>query len=514
MIILYYLFASVAVSLVFPTNSARILGVFPTPSVSHQVVFRPLTQELAKRGHDLVILTTDPAFKPGETPANIREIDLHDESYRIWRTEVLNTVDGKTDDPITLIELAIKINAKLIEKQIETKEVQELIKSKTKFDLILVEACARPALIMSHVFKAPVIQVSSFMAVPPNYQVFGSPAHPILYPEWTRNKIYNLTVWEKISGAYDDLRIHYIWRRNEDFENEMIKRQFGPEAPTVAELADNVDMLFLNVHPIWEGNRAVPPNVIHMGGLPQKPHKELPEDLKQLLDNSKHGVIYMSFGTNVIPSQLPPERIQVFCKVFSRLPYDVIWKWDQDELPGRPGNVRIYKWVPQSDVLRHPNVKLFITQGGLQSTDEAISAAVPLIAFPMLGDQWYNAEKYVHHGIGLKLELEIITEEVLEDSVKTVIGDESYHTNLVHLRSLMLDQPQPPLSRAVWWAEYTLRHGGAKHLRSPAANISWAEFLMLDVLGVISAVVVVLLAKVVVVVKLVLKWKRSKVKQS
>lgn len=59
----------------------------------------------------------------------------------------------------------------------------------------------------------------------------------------------------------------------------------------------------------------------------------------------------MSFGTNVDPSLLPPEKIQAFIKAFSDLPYDVLWKWNKDELPGRTKNIRISKWLPQSDLL-------------------------------------------------------------------------------------------------------------------------------------------------------------------
>lgn len=69
----------------------------------------------------------------------------------------------------------------------------------------------------------------------------------------------------------------------------------------------------------------------------------------------------------------------------------------------------------------HPKIKLFITQGGLQSTDESIAAGVPLIAFPILGDQWYNAEKYVHYGIGMKMEVDTISEETLTEAINQVI---------------------------------------------------------------------------------------------
>lgn len=71
----------------------------------------------------------------------------------------------------------------------------------------------------------------------------------------------------------------------------------------------------------------------------------------------------------------------------------------------------------------HPNVKLFITQGGLQSTDETINAAVPVIGIPMLGDQWYNVENYVDHKIGLQLDITTLTEKDFLDAVLTVVSE-------------------------------------------------------------------------------------------
>ena len=75
------------------------------------------------------------------------------------------------------------------------------------------------------------------------------------------------------------------------------------------------------------------------------------QELKSYLDSSKNGVIYISFGTNVEPSSLPPERLQILVKVLGRVPYDVLWKWNKDELPGKTENMRISKWLPQSDLL-------------------------------------------------------------------------------------------------------------------------------------------------------------------
>lgn len=75
------------------------------------------------------------------------------------------------------------------------------------------------------------------------------------------------------------------------------------------------------------------------------------KDLKNYLDNSKHGVIYISFGTNVDTNTIPQEKVVTLIKAFSELPYDVLWKWNSNEMHGKTENIKISKWFPQSDLL-------------------------------------------------------------------------------------------------------------------------------------------------------------------
>ena len=49
---------------------------------------------------------------------------------------------------------------------------------------------------------------------------------------------------------------------------------------------------------------------------------------------------------------------------------------------------------------------------------------MPLIGVPMFGDQWYDVEKYEKHNIGLKLELELLDDEILENAINKVIDDD------------------------------------------------------------------------------------------
>ncbi|XP_026735616.1 UDP-glucuronosyltransferase 2B17-like [Trichoplusia ni] len=496
-------------------EAARILAMFPTPSISHQVVFRPVTQELAKRGHDVTVITTDPAFPKGKAPANLTEIDIHDLSYDIWMKSFMSS--PRTDDLLTQSEILLNLIRILFDTQLKDERVASLVLGKEqKFDLLILEDCVRPALSLTHFHKVPVILFSSLGFVLDNFQTLGVPYHPLLYPGVPRQRLNNLTLWDKISETYIFMRYQYLIGESIALDDKMLKRHFGPEFPTGTELSNNVDMVFLNVNPIFEGIRPVPPNVVFVGGLHTTPRKDLPADLKSYLDSSKNGVIYISFGTNVDPTLLPAEKIQVLVKAFSQLPYDVLWKWNGDELPGRTENIRISKWLPQSDLLKHPNVKLFITQGGLQSTDEAIVSGVPLLGMPLMVDQWFNVERYVSLKIGLRVDLEDVTEEKFKNAIIEVITNDSYRRNIEKLRSIMHDAPQTPLERAVWWTEYVLRHGGAKHLRSPAANISWVEYLELELVLTLLTGLSVILSVVFIVVrklyKLIFKSSRSSVK--
>ena len=83
---------------------------------------------------------------------------------------------------------------------------------------------------------------------------------------------------------------------------------------------------------------------------------------------------------------MPEETKNKFLKVFSKLKQRVIWKWE-GEMTGLSPNVRISKWLPQQDILGHKNIRVFITHGGLLSTQEAIYHGVSLLGLPLFADQ-------------------------------------------------------------------------------------------------------------------------------
>jgi len=61
----------------------------------------------------------------------------------------------------------------------------------------------------------------------------------------------------------------------------------------------------------------------------------------------------------------------------------------------------------------------------------------------------------------------------------------SYKQNAITVSRAFRDRPMSPLNTAIFWTEYVIRHGGASHMRSAALNLTWYQYLLLDVIVVL-----------------------------
>lgn len=64
---------------------------------------------------------------------------------------------------------------------------------------------------------------------------------------------------------------------------------------------------------------------------------------------------------------------------------------------------------------------MFIYQGGQQSSEEAINFGVPVIAFPILGDQDYLVRRIEALGMGKYFDIRTIISDQFENAIKEVI---------------------------------------------------------------------------------------------
>ncbi len=79
--------------------------------------------------------------------------------------------------------------------------------------------------------------------------------------------------------------------------------------------------------------------------------------------------------------QMTEKKRTILLNAFKKLKQKVLWKWETETMEGLPSNVKLSKWLPQQDVLAHPNTKLFITHAGQSSCQETICHKTPVVCF-------------------------------------------------------------------------------------------------------------------------------------
>ena len=195
-----------------------------------------------------------------------------------------------------------------------------------------------------------------------------------------------------------------------------------------------------------------------------------------------------SLGSNVKSAQLPTEKRNDFLEIFGKLKQRVLWKWEDDKLAGKPDNVMIGKWLPQDDVLAHPNVRLFISHCGKGSINEAKYHGVPILAVPIFGDQMSNAKQIENEGWAITVNIAETSKEDIHRSIQELIENQKYRNVVKTAADLYRDRPMSALDTAVYWVEYVIRHNGARHMQSQAVHMNFFQYYGLDVVGLIVAV--------------------------
>lgn len=345
--------------------SANILCVFSKPAFSHQQVFRGITEELLKNGHQLTIMSTHPS----DDERHHQNVSLIDVSFSVdilkrAFDELFDTAKSDKTWKSAFYKI-VDTEASIVDKQLSSDDMTKLLNDDdARFDLLLLETGGMsPIHALAEHFNIPVVGVSSADAFSASHEIMGNVINPIAHPDRILPFRIAKSFTQQVGSCLYLLLMKFIIaprvRRNYE---PILKKHFPNIKKSHDELLSNVDLQLVNAHPAIGFNRPILSNTIQLGFLHIKPPKPLSYDLLNIMDRSAHGIIYMSFGT-IIVEKLVEKNVDNFMKAFADLPYDVLWKYDDANFTFIPSNVHLRKWFPQSDLLAHPNVKLFITHG-------------------------------------------------------------------------------------------------------------------------------------------------------
>ncbi|XP_043489516.1 UDP-glucosyltransferase 2-like [Polistes fuscatus] len=479
------------------TNSARILAIFPFPSYSHQIVYNSICKHLSLRGHKVTLITPNPITDTNLK--NFTQIDIS-YSYKLLKDSIFLEagISHSWNDivKIYLFDIAQNFSENVFDhpdfKKIYAPESNE------KFDLVLVEAIITPAIYaFGHRFKAPLIGMYSLALTQLSHFIVGNPvipSHPsnfelsksigLNFPFWKRVYNYVVTWWH----------IHVTCNNKMYKPQQEIAEKYLGKIPSIIELEKNMSILFANQQEEISFTRPNVANVINFGGLHISNdirNKPLSKELKEFIDNASNGFIYVSLGTNVNPSTFPKKLLNSFFHVFSNLPMKVVWKF-KGNFAKISNNIYTAEWLPQQNILAHPNLKLFVYQGGVQSTEEAIHFGVPLVGIPVAADQDMIVMKMKSLGVCRSVDILQMTREALNEAIIDVLNNKSFKENMLKLKNLIEDKPFDTMEKVIWWIEYVIRHKGANHLRSSIVDEPWYQRYDTDVIALLSIILFII----------------------
>ncbi|KAL7730661.1 hypothetical protein ACLKA6_003438 [Drosophila palustris] len=458
--------------------------VLPTGARSHYNVGSALAKGLAAAGHQVTLVSPFALKKPIE---NIIDVPV---------PGILKAMGGDIDNLLTksaqpIIQQIIgfyDMGVRISEAFLQDPDVQKLMQSNQTFDAVIDEVFLDESLFgLAEHFNAPLIGLGTFGAISWNTDMVGSPSPASYVPHALLKFSDHMSFVERVINlaflTYEYLFMQFYYLPKQEL---VYNKYFPNNKQSFYETRSNAALVLLNQHVSLSFPRPYSPNMIKVGGMHiQRKRQPLPKDIEEFINGAKHGVIYFSMGSNLKSTNLPQEKRQALIDTFSQLKQRVLWKFEDNKLPGKPENVYISDWFPQDDILAHENVKLFITHGGLLSTTESIYHGTPFVGIPIFGDQFLNMARAEQNGYGKTVNYEDLTSERLLAAIKKITEDPQALQLIRDMSSRYRDQPQLPLERAVFWVEHVSRHKGAKYLRSASQDLSFVQYHNLDAILVL-----------------------------
>ncbi|KAL7295541.1 hypothetical protein TKK_0011182 [Trichogramma kaykai] len=461
----------------------RILGLFPYQGKSHFTMCEALMRGLAAKGHQVDVYSHFPLKSPipnykdfslaGSLPAVANNMTYEDVS-KATGTDMIGLWIGKIGTSV----------CRLMDHPL----FQELFYHPPRdppYDIIVHEVSVTHCFIpWGRHLGIPIVAVVTLPLLDWLFEPLGNPINLSAEPSIFSPYAAPMSFLQRLDNFIRFKSINRDFDRFSEEHARYVEKYFGIPDRKPIELIKDVSLVLVNYDHSISGVRPFAPIVVPVGGLHILDHNDsLSEALQTWLDQTDRGFVYVSFGSMTRFETFPRHVIDTFYRSFQSIaPVRVLLKIAKpEEMPaGMPDNVLVQTWLPQIQILKHKNIKAFVTHGGLMGSQESIFYGVPMIGIPLFADQFFNIESYAKKKIALNLNLYELTEEALTSALKEIIYDPSYWNAAQQLSAEFRDRPLSPIDTATFWIEYIVRRG-EDALKSPLVHMPWWQASLLDV---------------------------------
>ncbi|KHJ96996.1 UDP-glucoronosyl and UDP-glucosyl transferase [Oesophagostomum dentatum] len=506
-------------ALLLASSDAYKIVVFVPSMVKSQVVFNTRVAEtLAKAGHDMTLVMIDPLGGAKSSTVMIPEQ---------VKTYYLNTSTGLSAETfdesveklifkdLTLwdikhfLDFAIRIFIGSCRKMVENKEFIKWLEAE-KFDLAfsyVADIC--PVGVIHHAKVPTWIWLNSAPLIDFVAYYMGVPIIPSYVPPLAMASSDHMNFIERTKSLIGYGMEIILWKWFiADKQTVIFREVLDPHFPDLVELGKKCPLVMVNSNELYDYPRPTLAKIVNIGGVgyQMKDAKPLEPEFSRVVDTASD-VILFSFGSVVPSDRMPMAWKMAFIEAFKRFPnYQFIWRYVGSDIKDKlPSNVHIYKWLPQSDLLQHKKTRAFITHGGYNSLQEAISAGVPLVAVPMGGDQPRNAELAERHGFAVRLEKSHIKADAIAEALNKILSDQSYSRNVKRLSQMVKKKPVSVAHLLVSWTEFVAEFKTLDNLVPAGVKLNFFQYHSLDVIALLLFVAVIILFVALQIVKYVVR---------
>nr|KAF6432677.1 hypothetical protein HJG63_020282 [Rousettus aegyptiacus] len=345
-----------------PTSCGKVL-VWPT-EYSHWLNMKAILDELVQRGHEVVVLTSsDSIFMDSNKSSAIKfeiyttplkkddflclfETMLNKWIYDLPKETFWTYVPQMEKSFRKYYEIIIQLcRAVILNKKLMTK-LQE-----SRFDVVLADAVGPCGELLAEMFQIPFVYSLRFSMGFAFEKYIGELPLPPSYIPVTMSQLRDkMTFMERVKNMlyvlYFDLWFQVLDEKKWDqFYSEVLGRP-----TTLYETMRKADLWLIRTYWDLEYPHPLLPHFEFVGGLHCKPAKPLPKEMEEFAQSSgENGIVVFSLGSMV--KNVTEERANVIASALAQIPQKVIWRFDGKKPDTLGPNTRLYKWIPQNDLL-------------------------------------------------------------------------------------------------------------------------------------------------------------------
>ncbi|XP_028249296.1 UDP-glucuronosyltransferase-like [Parambassis ranga] len=477
-----------------PVEGGKVL-VMPVDG-SHWLSMKILVKELTRLGHEVVVLVPETSLLIQGSDSYKTEIykvpftkDELDSIFNRLREGVFKQPPGIEDLFVNVRRLInfTSIQVEGCEYLLNNEPVMSRLKSKG-FEVMLTDPFLPCGPILAHILSIPAVYFLRGLPCELDLKAAQCPSPRSYVPVFFSGNTDIMTFPQRVKNFMMSFLESYLCKVMYVHFDDLVSR-YIERGMTFKDLVSQGAMWLLRYDFTFDWPKPIMPNMAFIGGINCAKKAPLPADLEEFVNGSgDDGFIVFTLGSMV--SNMPEEKAKTFFDAFRQIPQRVVWRYTGTLPDDAPKNVRVMKWLPQNDLLAHPKARLFITHGGTHGIYEGICNAVPMLMFPLFGDQGDNVHRMVVRGVAEKLSMHDVSTETLLAALNKIIHDKSYKEKIDELSAVHHDRPVQPLDLAVFWMEFVMRHKGASHLRVAAHDLNWIQYHNLDVFGFLVIILI------------------------